>query len=402
MKKNKKNILLGITGGIAAYKSLTLISILKKKGYNVDVIVTQNGKKFVSPIVIETLSGNVVVEDMFDRPDHRDVEHISLAEKADLVVVAPATYNIIGKVASGIADDMLSTVISASKAPVFFAMAMNTNMYENPILKENVLKLSKLGYNFIEADSGKLACNTTGKGRMKEPEEIATIIDNYFVGEKILSGKKILITAGRTEEPLDPVRYFTNGSSGKMGYSLAKAASKMGAEVTLISGPNDMNYEPCNNIVKVRTAKEMYDAVMKNYEKCDIAIMSAAVADYRPIFYSEEKIKKSSDKITVEFEKNPDILLTMGQNKKKQFLVGFAAESTNLIENAIVKFKKKNLNMIIANNASNIGSDNNKIFIIRGKNQVKEFNEMNKEELAYHILREIIAKEGENNAENNA
>lgn len=398
----KKSILLGITGGIAAYKTLTLISNLKKRGYNIDVIMTQNAGHFVSPLVVETLSRNRVVEDMFDRPDHRDVEHISMAEKADLLIVAPATYNIIGKVASGIADDMLSTVIAATKAPVFFALAMNSNMYDNPILKENITKLQKLGYNFIDADSGMLACNSSGKGRMKEPEEIAEIIDSYFRKSSELAGKKILITAGRTEEAIDPVRYLTNGSSGKMGYSLAAAAVNMGAEVTLVAGPNDMDTKPCEKIIKVRTAEEMYSATMSEFENCDIAIMSAAVADYRPKVYSDEKIKKNSEELVIELVKNRDILKSMGEVKKSQFLVGFAAESSNLIENAVKKYEAKNLDMIVANSASNIGSENNKVYIIKGKEQVKELEEMKKEELAYHILREITAEEGEKNVKNNA
>lgn len=364
--------------------------------------MTQNASQFVSPLVVETLSKNRVIEDMFERPDYRDVEHISMAEKADLVIVAPATYNIIGKVASGIADDMLSTVIAATKAPIFFALAMNNNMYDNPILKENITKLEKLGYNFIDADSGLLACNSSGKGRMKEPEDIAEIIDNYFKKSRELAGKKILITAGRTEEAIDPVRYLTNGSSGKMGYSLAAAAVNMGAEVTLIAGPNDMVTRPCEKIIKVRSAEEMYYETMREFEKCDIAIMSAAVADYRPKIYSNEKIKKDSKELVIELVKNRDILKSMGEVKKSQFLVGFAAESSNLIENAVKKYEAKNLDMIVANSASNIGSENNKVYIIKGKEQVKELEEMKKEELAYHILREITAEEGEKNVKNNA
>lgn len=388
-KKYNKNILIGITGGIAAYKTLSLISILKKKGYNIDVIVTKNGLNFVSPLVIDTLTGNRCVTDMFERPDHREVEHIALAEKADMVLVAPATYNIVGKVANGIADDMLSTVISAAKGAKFFALAMNTNMYENPILKENVAKLEKLGYNFIEADSGMLACNVVGKGRMKEPEEIAEIVENYFKSKEILKGKKVLITAGRTEEPIDPVRYLTNGSSGLMGFSIAKAAAEMGSEVTLIAGPNDMQFKPCSDIVRVRTAEEMYRAVTERFESCDIAIMSAAVADYRPVNYSEDKIKKTDSKMVIEFEKNPDILKSMGSIKKKQILVGFAAESQNLLENGYSKFVNKNLDMLVANDVSNIASSENKVFIIKGKDSIKEIEKMKKEKLAYIIMEEI-------------
>lgn len=393
MFKNKKNILIGITGGIAAYKTLSLISMLKKKGYKIDVIVTKNGLNFVSPLVIDTLTGNRCVTDMFERPDHREVEHIALAEKADMVLVAPATYNIVGKVANGIADDMLSTVISAAKGAKFFALAMNTNMYENPILKENIAKLEKLGYNFIEANSGRLACNTSGAGRMKEPEEIAEIVENYFKSKEILKGKKVLITAGRTEEPIDPVRYLTNGSSGLMGFSIAKAAREMGAEVTLIAGPNDMQFKPCEDIVCVRTAEEMYGAVMERFESCDIAIMSAAVADYRPVNYSCEKIKKSDSKMVIEFEKNPDILKSIGEIKKNQILVGFAAESQNLLENGYSKFVNKNLDMLVANDVSNIASSENKVFIIKGKENIKELEKMKKDKLAYIIMEEIVSLE---------
>ncbi len=393
MLKNKKNILIGITGGIAAYKTLSLISILKKKGYNIDVIVTKNGLNFVSPLVIDTLTGNRCVTDMFERPDHREVEHIALAEKADMVLVAPATYNIVGKVANGIADDMLSTVISAAKGAKFFALAMNSNMYENPILKENIAKLEKLGYNFIEANSGMLACNTVGQGRMKEPEEIAEVVEKYFKSKEVLKGKKVLITAGRTEEPIDPVRYLTNGSSGLMGFSIAKAAAEMGAEVTLIAGPNDMQFKPCSDIVSVRTAEEMYRAVMERFDNCNIAIMSAAVADYRPVNYSEDKIKKSDSKMVIEFEKNPDILKSMGEIKKNQILVGFAAESQNLLENGYSKFVNKNLDMLVANDVSNIASIENKVFIIKGKESIKEIEKMKKEELAYLILEEIVSLE---------
>lgn len=393
MLKNKKNILIGITGGIAAYKTLSLISILKKKGYNIDVIVTKNGLNFVSPLVIDTLTGNRCVTDMFERPDHREVEHIALAEKADMVLVAPATYNIVGKVANGIADDMLSTVISAAKGAKFFALAMNSNMYENPILKENIAKLEKLGYNFIEANSGMLACNTVGQGRMKEPEEIAEVVEKYFKSKEILKGKKVLITAGRTEEPIDPVRYLTNGSSGLMGFSIAKAAAEMGAEVTLIAGPNDMEFKPCEDIVSVRTAEEMYRAVMERFDNCNIAIMSAAVADYRPVNYSEDKIKKSDSKMVIEFEKNPDILKSMGEIKKNKILVGFAAESQNLLENGYSKFVNKNLDMLVANDVSNIASIENKVFIIKGKESIKEIEKMKKEDLAYLILEEIVSLE---------
>ena len=388
-----KNILLGVTGGIAAYKSANIVSMLKKKGYNVKVIMSENATKIITPLTLETLSKERVYVDMWDKTPHFEVEHISLAEWADVVLVAPATYNIVGKVANGIADDMLSTVISATTKPVFFALAMNVNMYNNPILKENINKLKKYGYRFIDSDEGFLACNVNAKGRLKDEKEIVKIIEDHFQEEELdryLTGKTVLITAGRTEEAIDPVRYISNRSSGQMGYSLAIAARKLGAEVILISGPTELSQpEGLKKFIKVRSAQEMYEATIKEFPEVDIAIACAAVADYKPKNYSTEKIKKKDGDMTIVLDRNPDILFEMGKIKEKQFLVGFAAETENIIENAIGKLKRKNLNMIVANDASNMQKTTNQIRIIKSEDNIKEIPEKEKSQLAFDILREI-------------
>lgn len=388
-----KNILLGVTGGIAAYKSANIVSMLKKKGYNVKVIMSENATKIITPLTLETLSKERVYVDMWDKTPHFEVEHISLAEWADVVLVAPATYNIVGKVANGIADDMLSTVISATTKPVFFALAMNVNMYNNPILKENINKLKKYGYIFIDSDEGFLACNVNAKGRLKDEKEIVKIIEDHFQEEELdryLTGKTVLITAGRTEEAIDPVRYISNRSSGQMGYSLAIAARKLGAEVILVSGPTELSQpEGLKKFIKVRSAQEMYEAAIKEFPQVDIAIACAAVADYKPKNYSTEKIKKKDGDMTIVLDRNPDILFEMGKIKEKQFLVGFAAETENIIENAIGKLKRKNLNMIVANDASNMQKTTNQIRIIKSEDNIKEIPEKEKSQLAFDILREI-------------
>lgn len=385
-----KNVLVGVTGGIAAYKSANIVSRLKKKGYNVKVIMTENATKIITPLALETLSRNRVYVDMWDKTPHFEVEHISLAEWADVVVVAPATYNIVGKVANGIADDMLSTVISATRKPVYFALAMNVNMYTNPILKENVQKLKKYGYRFIEADEGFLACNVNAKGRLKDEDEIVEIIEQDMCINKSLEGKKLLITAGRTEEAIDPVRYLSNRSSGQMGYALAKAGVKLGAQVTLISGPTNLEKpEGLAEFVQVRSASEMYQEAIKRFPNMDIGIACAAVADYKPKVYSIEKIKKKEGDLVIVLDRNPDILFEMGKIKKEQFLIGFAAETQNIVENALGKLKKKNLDMIVANNASNMQKATNEILIIKSEDDIKELPEENKETLAYKILQEI-------------
>ena len=394
-----KNILVGVTGGIAAYKSAGIVSLLKKKGYNVKVVMTENATKIIGPLTLETLSRNRIYVDMWDSNPHYEVEHISLADWADMVLIAPATYNIIGKVANGIADDMLTTILSAVsvRKPVFFALAMNVNMYENPILKENINKLSSFGYRFIDAEEGLLACNYSAKGRMSEPEDIVDEIERYSIFSKIenfdtaLKGKKILITSGRTKENIDPIRYLSNNSSGKMGYSLAQAAVDMGAEVTLISGPTNLKIpNGLRNFISVESALEMYEKVDEYFKNTDIFIACAAVADYRPKEYKKEKIKKSDSDFVIELVRNPDILLEMSKKKEKQLLVGFAAETNDIRENALKKLEKKNLDIIVANNASVMGSDENVIEIIKKDRTSVEISQKSKVELAYDILSEVI------------
>ena len=391
-----KNILVGVTGGIAAYKSAGIVSLLKKKGYNVKVVMTENATKIIGPLTLETLSRNRIYVDMWDSNPYYEMEHISLADWADMVLIAPATYNIIGKIANGIADDMLTTILAAVsvRKPVFFALAMNVNMYENPILKENINKLSSFGYRFIDAEEGLLACNYSAKGRMSEPENIVEEIERYSIFSKIenfdtvLKGKKILITSGRTKENIDPIRYLSNNSSGKMGYSIAQAAADLGAEVILISGPTDLKIpNGLKNFISVESALEMYEKVDKYFKNTDIFIACAAVADYRPKEYKKEKIKKSDSDFVIELVRNPDILLEMSRKKEKQLLVGFAAETNDIKENALKKLEKKNLDIIVANNASVMGSDENVIEIIRKDRTSVEISQKSKVELAYDILR---------------
>ena len=394
-----KNILVGVTGGIAAFKSASIVSLLKKKGYNVKVVMTENATNIIGPLTLETLSKNRVYVDMWDKTPHYEVEHISLADWADIVLIAPATYNIIGKVANGVADDMLSTILSAVslRKPVFFALAMNVNMYENPILNENIDKLKTYGYKFIDTNEGLLACNYEAKGRMKEPQEIVDIIERYNLASKIdnfrdaLKGKKLLITSGRTREDIDPIRYLSNKSSGKMGYSLAQAAVDLGAEVTLVSGPTNLNVpDGLKEFISVDSAIHMYEKVDEKFKDTDIFIACAAVADYRPKEYQDKKIKKSDLNLTIELVRNPDILFEMGKKKENQLLVGFAAETNNIIENALKKLEKKNLNMIVANNASTMGTDTNSIEIIRKDRSSTVISQKSKVELAYDILKEVI------------
>ena len=394
-----KNILLGVTGGIAAFKSASIVSLLKKKGYDVKVVMTKNATNIIGPFTLETLSRNRIYVDMWDTNPHYEVEHISLADWADMVLIAPATYNIIGKVANGIADDMLTTIISAVsiRKPVFFALAMNVNMYENPILKENIDKLKSYGYRFIEVEEGLLACNYVAKGRMTEPEDIVAEIERYDIYSKIenfntaLKDKKVLITSGRTKENIDPIRYLSNNSSGKMGYSLAQAAIDLGAEVTLISGPTNLEIpKGLKNFIFVESALEMYEKVDEYFGDTDIFIACAAVADYRPKEYKKEKIKKSDSDLILELVRNPDILFEMSKKKDKQLLIGFAAETNDIKENALKKLEKKNLDFIVANNASTMGNNTNTVEIIRKNKTSIKINQKNKIELAYDILKEII------------
>ena len=390
---NGKNILIGVSGGIACYKVCDVVSRLKKLNSNVDVIMTKSAVEFVSPLTFQTLSQNFVYVDMFKEPKTFEVEHISLAKKADIVLIAPATGNIIGKIASGIADDMLTTVIMATRAKVIFAPAMNTNMYTNPIVQDNIKKLSEMGYEFIKPGKGRLACGDYGEGKMAEPEIIVDYILNSFHKDD-LKDKKIVITAGPTIEPLDPVRYMTNFSSGKMGYALAEEAKKRGGEVVLITGPVNLTPPYGVEIIKINTTIEMLNAVEKNFGDCDILIKAAAPLDYRPETVSKDKIKKNGESLQLKFVPNPDIAAHFGKFKRNQIIVGFAAETNNVIEYAKGKLKKKNFDFIVVNDISKDGAgfrtDTNIVSIIDNKDVVDNYPLMEKRKLAGIILDKAV------------
>jgi phosphopantothenoylcysteine decarboxylase/phosphopantothenate--cysteine ligase len=388
MLKNKK-IVLGITGGIAAYKAAELTRALVKEGAQVKTIMTKSAVEFVTPLTLQTLSQNQVYTDMFVPTDQYDMAHIALAEFADVFVIAPATANIIGKIASGIGDDLLSTTIMAEAKPTLICPAMNDKMLSNPIVLENINKLRKFGYVVMDSAEGELACNTTGKGRLPDILEIVEEIKTLLT-PKDFNGVKILITAGPTEEPLDPVRFITNLSSGKMGYALALAAHRRGAEVTLITGPATLPLPPVKTIIKVRTAKQMHKAVMNNYKKAKIIIKAAAVADYCPKVMAMEKIKKNKKTLCLELERNPDIIAQIGKNKGNRVLIGFAMETQNLLANAVKKLKEKNMDLIVANNLKEEGAgfrtDTNIITIIDRTGKSESFGKMTKIEAAGEIL----------------
>ena len=388
-----KNIVVGVTGGIAAYKAADVVSRLKKLGANVYVIMTEHATKFIGPLTFQSLSQNYVVTDMFEDPKTWDVEHIALAKRADLFLVVPATANVIGKVANGLADDMLTTTIMATVAPVYFALAMNTKMYENAIMQDNVTKLERYGYHMIFPASGRLACGDVGSGKLEDPEIIVETIVNHFHKKHRLEGKRVLITAGPTREALDPVRYITNHSSGKMGYAIAEAAINEGAEVILITGPTQLSPPSQATVIRVESTQEMYDAVMANLE-VDIIIKAAAPADYKPAKYSDEKIKKSDSLLQVDFEKNPDILKRVGELKTHQILVGFAAETHNLESYAMKKLVEKNLDFIVANNVTVEGAgfngDTNIVTIFESNGNHTSYDCMEKSEVAMVILDKII------------
>lgn len=391
----KKTIVIGVTGGIAAFKVAQLVSNLKKKGYEIHVIMTESATKFVHPITFETLSNNRVSIDTFDRNFQYDVEHISLAKKADLFVVAPATANVIGKIANGIADDMLTTTIMACTCPKIICPAMNTNMLNNPITQDNINKLKGYGYHFVDSGDGFLACGDVGSGRLANLDIIEDEIE-IVLSKKPLLNKKILISAGPTIEAIDPVRYITNHSSGKMGYSLAIAARNLGADVTLVSGKTSLKKPHKVNVIDIVSADDMFKEITSISEKFDVIIMSAAVADYRPKNVSDSKIKKSLS-MSIELERTKDILEHLGKNKKEnQVLIGFAMETEDLIENAKVKLEKKNADYIIANNLNEKGAgfkvDTNKVTII-SKNENKEIDLMDKSDLAYLILDYCLKEE---------
>lgn len=389
-----KTVVIGVSGGIAVYKTLDVISRLRKLGVNVNVIMTKSATEFVTPLSFQSLSQNYVVCDMFEDPKTWDVEHVSLAKRADVFLIAPATANVIGKIANGIADDMLTTTVMATKAKVLIAPAMNTNMYENPILQRNINTLKELGYNFVEPESGRLACGDTGKGKLASPEIIVDEVVKLLSKEQDLKGKSIIVTAGPTVESIDPMRYITNRSTGKMGYSIAKEAIERGADVTLITGPT--NLTPPQNLkklVKIESAKDMYEAVLENLDENDVVIKSAAVADYKPKNYSNKKIKKSDDDLIIELDRNKDIAQEIGKIKNNKILVGFAAETNDLIENASLKIKKKNLDFIVANDltkeGAGFGVDTNIVKIIDKEGNITEYPKMKKEEVANIILNKI-------------
>ena len=393
MLKNK-TVVIGVSGGIAVYKTLDVISRLKKLGVNVNVIMTKSATEFVAPLSFQSLSQNYVVCDIFEDPKTWDVEHISLAKRADVFLIAPATANVIGKIANGIADDMLTTTVMATKAKVLIAPAMNTNMYENKIVKKNINILKELGYGFVDPESGRLACGDIGKGKLASPETIVDEVVKLLSKEQDLKGKNIIVTAGPTVESIDPMRYITNRSTGKMGYSIAKEAVNRGANVTLITGPTNLN-PPQNlkKLVKIESANEMYEAVLENLDENDVVIKSAAVADYKPKYYSNEKIKKSEDDLVIELDRNKDIAQEIGKIKKDKILVGFAAETNDLIENANLKIKKKNLDFIVANDltkeGAGFGVDTNIVKIIDKEGKILEYPKMKKEEVANIILDKI-------------
>ena len=387
-----KTVVLGVTGSIAAYKIANLASSLVKKGANVHVIMTKNATNFINPITFETLTGNKCLVDTFDRNFEFSVEHVSLAKQADIFMVAPASANVIGKIANGIADDMLTTTIMACKCHKVISPAMNTNMFENPIVQDNLEKLRNYGYEVIDPASGYLACGDTGAGKMPEPTVLESYIMKNIAMEKDMAGKKVLITAGPTMEAIDPVRFISNHSTGKMGYALAKIAMERGAEVTLVTGKTYIEKPDFVKIIDVKSAKEMFDAVDKEFDSQDIVIMSAAVADYRPKTVADEKIKKNDGEMAIELERTDDILGTMSKRKKNQFLCGFSMETEHMLENSKNKLKKKNLDMICANylkvEGAGFGTDTNVVTLIT-ENESRQLPIMSKEQVANEILTEI-------------
>ena len=388
--KDKKCVVVGVSGGVAVYKALDVISRLRKKDVEVHVIMTKSATEFVTPLSFQSLSQNMVIIDMFAEPKAWEIQHISLAKKADLMLIVPATANIIGKVANGIADDMLSTTIMATKAPVVFCPAMNTNMYENPIVQRNISLLKELGYEFIEPASGRLACGDEGKGKLQDTEIIAEETLRRLHSTKDLLGKKVVVTAGPTMVPIDPVRILTNRSSGKMGYSIAEEARDRGAEVVLISGPTSLIKPNGIKVIDIKTNEDMFNAIKNEFKDADIVIKSAAVADYKAKNYSNEKIKKTGDDLNLIFERDRDILKTLGDMKENQILVGFAAESSNLKENAKGKLERKNLDYIVANDISKpetgFASDENKVTIISKSGEEVSLEKMSKREVAKNIF----------------
>jgi phosphopantothenoylcysteine decarboxylase/phosphopantothenate--cysteine ligase len=392
-----RRILLCVTGGIAVFKAAALTSKLTQAGFDVKVIMTESATKFVTPLTFQVLSRNEVFLDTFDEKDAKVIAHIDLADWADLVLVAPATANIIGKLASGIADDMVTTTLLATTAPVWIAPAMNVHMYGHPAVKRNIETLYRDGYQFIEPQEGHLACGYVGKGRLEEPDKIVELIQNHFSDQtkvpSVLNQKTIIITAGPTREKIDPVRFFSNHSSGKMGYAIAEQAKELGASVILISGPTSLAPPAGVTFVPVESAEEMYHEVMNHFDKADIVIKSAAVSDYRPKQTFDQKMKKKDGSLVIELERTEDILKRLGEKKGTKLLVGFAAETENVEQYALHKLNEKNLDLIVANNVNEPGAgfqkDTNIVTIFHRNGEKKAYPLMSKKEVANAILREI-------------
>jgi phosphopantothenoylcysteine decarboxylase/phosphopantothenate--cysteine ligase len=390
----QRTVVLGVTGGIACYKAVELVRLLVKNGFKVQVIMTRGAMEFVTPLTFQTLSGNPVATETFSLTQESEIGHINLADSADLFVIAPATANVIGKLASGIADDLLTTVLMATQAPVLLAPAMNIHMYENVIVQENLRKLRRVGYHIMDPAEGYLACGYEGKGRLPDPEKISDEIER-LLRKKDLAGENFLITAGPSREPLDPVRYISNRSSGKMGYALARAALRRGATVALVSGPTALEPPSGARLIEVNTAAEMREAVLKEYPHSSAVIMAAAVADYHAVAASGQKIKRGVGDLELRLIPNPDILKELGQNKDGKWLVGFAAETENLTANAQKKLHEKNLDIVIANNVAEEGSgfdgDTNVGTIIDRTGAVRSLPLMSKDDLADCIYDHYLA-----------
>lgn len=389
-----KTVVLAVSGSIAAYKIASLASALGKLHADVQVLMTQNATNFINPITFETLTGNKCLVDTFDRNFQYSVEHVALAKRADVVLVAPASANVIGKIANGIADDMLTTTVMACKCKKIISPAMNTQMFENPIVQDNLKKLEHYGYGVIQPAVGLLACKDVGAGKMPEPETLLEYILREVAYEKDLKGKKILVTAGPTQEPIDPVRYLTNHSSGKMGYAIAKVCSMRGADVTLVSGKTAIKSPLFVDVVPVTTARDMYEAVTSRFDQQDIVIKAAAVADYRPKTISDQKVKKADGELSIEMERTDDILKYLGEHKREdQFLCGFSMETEHMLENSRKKLEKKNLDMIVANNVKVEGAgfagDTNIVTLIT-KDDETQLPLLSKEETAVEIMNKIL------------
>lgn len=386
-----KRIVVGVTGGIAVFKAAGLVSQLAQRGADVRVIMTRSASKFVTPLTFQTLSRNPVAVDTFEEKDPSVVSHIDLADHADLFVIAPATANILAKMAHGLGDDMLSTTLLATRAPILIAPAMNVHMYQNPVVQENIRRLKQLGHRFVEPVSGQLACGYVGQGRMEEPERILEVIEEMLKEPtSVLQGHRVLVTAGPTREPLDPVRYLSNRSSGKMGYAIAEACTRAGAETVLVSGPTALTSPSGVRRVQVTTAEEMWHAVMEEMTDCDVIIKAAAVADYTPVTVESQKMKKSGDRMQLELKRTPDILTEAGRRKEGRFLVGFAAETEQVAKHAMDKLHRKKLDLVVANDVSRPGAgfdgDTNMVTVFDGEGEVVSLPRMSKREVADRLV----------------